>query len=265
MNQALKFFRALSMGRTAAFLMLAGSATTAGAAPEEIQVYMDEMNKPGEFGLDIHNNYVPSGSREPDHSGGLVSRHTFRVTPEFSYGLSTNFELGAYVLSAQGPGGETRIDGEKIRVKFIAPKAEENPFFYGANLEIGRVDHRLDENPWNGELKGIFGYKGSRWTAALNANVDFKISGPAASPTSLEIDTKLAYKTNGGYQLGLESYNALGPFRQLGVLGQQSQTLYAVIDTSIHGWDLNFGIGRGYAGASDRWVLKAIVGVPFGT
>lgn len=265
MNQAIKLFGVLSMGRTAAFLMLAGSAATAGAAPEEIQVYMDEMNKPGEFGLDVHNNYVVSGSRDADHIRGLVPRHTFRVTPEFSYGLNKYFELGAYILSARDAGGQTKIDGEKIRVKFIAPKAEENPFFYGANLEIGRVDHRLDENPWNGELKGIFGYKGSRWTAAMNANVDFKISGPAASPTSLEIDTKLAYKTNGGYQLGLESYNALGPFRQLGALGQQSQTLYAVVDTSIHGWDINFGIGRGYAAASDRWVLKAIIGVPFGT
>ncbi len=39
------------------------AATPAAAAPEEIQVYMDEMSDPGQFGLDIHNNYVLTGDK----------------------------------------------------------------------------------------------------------------------------------------------------------------------------------------------------------
>jgi hypothetical protein len=234
------------------------------AAPEEIQVYMNEMNKPGEFGLDIHNNYVLAGTREADYPGAQVSRHALRVTPEFSYGLTPEFELGAYVLSSRDADGNLHSDGEKLRIKFIAAQAEGQALFYGANLELGRVATRQDQNPWNGELKGILGYRGKRWTIATNANIDFKVSGPVSNPATLEMDTKLAWDTGRGYQIGLESYNGVGQLRHLGNLGQQEQTLYAVVDTSVRGWDLNLGVGRGYAAATDRWVLKAIVSVPFG-
>jgi hypothetical protein len=65
--------------------------------------------------------------------------------------------------------------------------------------------------------------------SVANANVDFKVSGPAPSPTTLKLATKMD----------------------------------AVMDTTLRGWDLNRGVGDGSVAASDRWVLKAIVGVPF--
>jgi hypothetical protein len=253
-----------TFARCAACLLLAAAAGAGQAAPEEIQVYMNEMSTPGEFGLDVHANYVLSGATAADYAGAQVGRRTLRITPEFSYGWTPNLELGAYLLSSRDADGRLHVDGEKVRLKFIAPAAKENPFFYGANLELGRVDHRLDENPWNGELKGIFGYQGARWTAALNANLDFKVSGPTASPATLELAAKLAYKTASGSQLGIESYNGIGELRRLGALGRQARTVYAVLDTKVGDWDLNLGLGRGNAAASDRWVLKAIVGVPFG-
>ena len=244
----------------AASLLLAGPAL---AAPEEVQVYMNEMSQPGDFGLDVHANYVPSGAREADYPGAQLARHTLRVTPEFSYGWTRSLELGAYLLTSRDADGRYNVDGEKLRLKFIAPQAPDSPFFYGANLELGRVARRLDQNPWNGELKGIAGYKGARWTAAVNLNLDFKVSGPASAPATLELATKLAYQLAPGCQLGIESYNGLGEARRPGHLGQQTHTTYAVLDTALRGWDLNLGVGRGYQAASDRWVVKAIVGVPF--
>jgi hypothetical protein len=244
-----------------AALVLVAFSGTAAAAPEEIQVYMNEMGKPGEFGLDVHANYVVSGAREPDYPGAQVSRHSLRVTPEFSYGLSPGLELGGYILGSRDGDGHYNIGGEKLRLKFI-PTPVDSPVFYGANLEIGRVERRFDENPWNGELKGILGHKGSRWTAAVNVNIDFKVSGPAAAPATIELASKLGYAISGMTTVGLESYNALGEARRLGNVGQQPHTTYAVLDTSVKGWDLNLGIGRGNRQASDRWVLKAIIGVP---
>jgi hypothetical protein len=44
-------------------------ATPAFAAPEEIQVYMDEMNQPGAVGLDVHVNDVVRGNGTPDYPG----------------------------------------------------------------------------------------------------------------------------------------------------------------------------------------------------
>ena len=37
------------------------------AAPEEIQVYIDDVNAPGEFGLEMHVNYVLEGLRAPSY------------------------------------------------------------------------------------------------------------------------------------------------------------------------------------------------------
>ncbi len=39
-------------------IVLLALASHAAAAPEEIQVYEDDMDKPGQFGLDVHNSYV---------------------------------------------------------------------------------------------------------------------------------------------------------------------------------------------------------------
>ncbi|MEB0136715.1 hypothetical protein QN362_15365 [Actimicrobium sp. CCC2.4] len=252
----------IRLSRLSCLLLLAVSASHAFAASEEIQVYMDEMNAPGAFGLDIHSNYVARGNRTPDYPGAQAPGKVFRLTPELSVGLTPTLDLGAYLLTSVGPGGMTSIDGEKLRLKFIAPKAAEQAYFWGANLEVGRVAHRLDENSWNAQLKGIIGYRTARWTMAANPNIDWKISGPVAGPAMLGMDSKLAYKTDAGYEVGAESYNGFGQIKHLGHLNQQSQTLFGVIDTDIHGWDVNLGVGRGLTPASDRWVLKAIVSVP---
>jgi hypothetical protein len=248
--------------RCLAAAALASCAGASHAAPEEIQVYMNEMGQPGEVGLDVHVNYVLTGATTPDYAGAQLARHALRVTPEFSYGLTRTLELGAYVLGIRDADNRYRVGGEKLRLKFI-PTAPDDPVFYGANLEVGRVDHRLDENPWNGELKGILGYKGSHWTVAVNANFDFKVSGPVSAPATLELASKLSYAVSDALQVGIEHYNDLGEVHQLDSPARQAHTTYAVLDTSVRGWDLNLGVGRGNAAASDRWVLKAIIGVPF--
>jgi hypothetical protein len=89
------------------------------------------------------------------------------------------------------------------------------------------------------------------------------LSGQVNTPLSLEVDTKLAYKTDAGPQLGIESYNELGPVRDLGRINKLSQTLYGVIDTQLGQFDLNAGIGRGLTGVSDRWVFKFILGIHY--
>ncbi len=50
-----------------------GSASSTQAAPEKIQVYLDDATAPGKFGLDLHNNLTLSGSREPDYPGAQAT------------------------------------------------------------------------------------------------------------------------------------------------------------------------------------------------
>ena len=232
------------------------------AAPEEIQVYQDDSVAAGHFGLDLHNSYVVSGARTSDYSGGVPPNHQYRITPEFYYGLTPNIELGLYVLADRDASGRTAVGGEKVRIKYIAPRPEGRDWYWGVNLEVGRVGARYDQIPWNTELKGIFGWRRGRWDVAVNANVDAALSGRKPPPPSLEITTKVGYRVAPDLSFGVESFNTLGDRRNFGRLDQNEQTIYAVSDLKVHGFDLNLGVGRGLTAPTDHWVVKAVIGVP---
>jgi len=65
----------------AAAVLLMVTAGAARAADEEIQVYEDDLDKPGQFGLDTHINYVPAGERLFDYAGEQQSVDRVRITP----------------------------------------------------------------------------------------------------------------------------------------------------------------------------------------
>lgn len=243
--------------------LLAG-ATPAHAADEEIQVYMDELGARGQVGLDVHVNDVLAGTPGPDYPGGEAALHRWRITPEWSLGLGNGFEAGAYLpLTTIAPDGVVRAGGVKGRLKWIAPHQATGPF-WGANLEIGRVGSRLDQNPWNGEFKLIGGWRDDRWELAANLNYDFKVSGPVPAPATLELATKVDYRVAPQVKIGIESYNGLGEVRDLGRLGASDQATYLTVDTMLAGFDLNLGIGKGYGSSADSTTLKFIIGVPLG-
>lgn len=252
-----------ALGRAAALAALA-SPSLAYAGPEEIQVYIDDMDDPGTFGLDLHLNYVGTGqSTLRDYAGAEDSLHRLRITPEFSYGITRNLEAGLYLpLATIDRFGHFNLGGVKGRLKWVThPKGNPN-LWYGLNWEVGRVDRRLDENPWNSELKGIVGTRRGKWLLAANANVDFVVSGPAPAPATLEIATKASYDVAPKLALGLEAYNGVGELRRLGRFASSDQTVLATADVGLGKWDLNLGAGRGFGTNPDRLVLKAILGIP---
>ncbi len=257
----------ITRARTPVALALATIGVLVGGAAfgadEEIQVYMDEIGKPGEFGLDVHTNYVADGDLVTDYPGNQPSLHRLRITPEFAYGLTDSLELGVYLpLATVDQDGHLDAGGIKFRLKYVAPKAPEAGWFWGANLELGRVNHSLDANPVNGELKGILGTRNGPWTLACNLNIDFKVSGPEPSPTTFELATKLMRAIGHGASLGIESYNGLGELESPGHLNESEQAGYIVLDKSVGHWELNLGVGTGYGSNPDHLILKAIIGVP---
>lgn len=247
-------------------LLLGGGllASPAFAADEEIQVYMDEMGAPGEVGLDVHVNDVMQGDATPDYAGQEQGLHRWRITPEFSLGLPHGFELGAYLpLATVAPDGVLRVSGVKGRLKWLAPHGDTG-FFWGANFELGRVAYRLDQNPWNGEMKLIGGWRRGRWTLAANGNFDFAVSGPAKGPATFELATKAAYRLTDRLALGMESYNGMGALRDPGHLGRNDHQTFLVADATLGRWDVNAGIGHGYGSNPDHLILKFVIGVPIG-
>ncbi|MBU6268742.1 MAG: hypothetical protein KGN34_14440 [Sphingomonadales bacterium] len=247
-----------------AIVTLAGWAITAPAraADEEIQVYMDEIGPPHRLTLDIHINDVLAGDGAPAYQGAETSLHRWRITPEFGYALDDRFELGLYLpLATITPDGKLRAEGAKLRLKWLAPH-KPTGFYWGANFEIGKVAHRLDENPWNAELKLIGGWRNERWQLGVNGNIDFKVSGPAPAPATFELATRLGYRLTPKLTLGVENYNGMGAFRSLGHLSQNDHATYLTVDTELGGFDLNAGIGKGYGTNGDSTVVKFVIGVP---
>jgi hypothetical protein len=236
-------------------------AAPARAADEEIQVYMDELNAPGEVGLDVHVNDVLEGDRTPDYPGAESSLHRWRITPEWSLGVGGGFELGAYLpLTTIGNDGVFRVEGAKARVKWLAPHGDKG-FYWGANLEVGRVARRLDEDPWNGEFKFIAGWRDERWTLAANANIDFVISGPVRSPATVQVATKIGYAVAPDVIVGVESYNGVGEFSSLGFRDQEQAT-FLTADFPLGKWKFNAGFGKGYGASADSTIVKFVISVP---
>jgi hypothetical protein len=232
------------------------------AAPEEIQVYLDDLTEPRHFGLDVHQNYALEGLGSADYPGQRPADRVYRLTPEFYYGIAPSLELGAYVLSTLDRANHYAVDGEKFRLKYIAPHDETAGAFWGVNLEVGRSDRALEAHPWNYEIKGIYGVRQGRWLWAFNLNVDAALSSQAGAATA-ELDTKIAYSMAPKTQVGVELYDGLGALSHPGNLSGQNQAVYLVLDSELGACDLNFGIGRGLTGATDPWVVKLILGFHF--
>jgi hypothetical protein len=232
------------------------------AAPEEIQVYLDDTVERGHVGLDVHQNYALSGLTEPEYLGQRPANHVYRLTPEFYYGVATDLELGVYVLSTLDRENRAAVDGAKVRLKYVAPHDEASGGFWGLNLEVGKSARTLEEHPWNYELKGIAGYRAGRYTVAANLNLDAAL-GSNAGPTTMDLDTRFAVRLRGKTEAAIELYDALGPVKHLGHLSAQSHTVYAVLDTDVGPLDLEIGLGRGLTSSADGWVAKLITGVRF--
>jgi hypothetical protein len=106
-------------GRFACSCWLSCDAGCIRSAADEIQVYTDDIDKPGQFGLELHLNTTPSGRSTPDYPGEVTPRHGIRVTPEFSYGLPHNLELGLYLPFVRDANGTTYLAGTKVRLKWL--------------------------------------------------------------------------------------------------------------------------------------------------
>lgn len=232
------------------------------ASNDEIQVYDDAINKPGQWGLDTHLNYVASGAKTPAWPGDAPSNHSFRATPELSYGLNEKWELGAYLPLLRVAGGTNYLEGAKVRIKYMAP-SDGGPWYWGVNQELGWVSLRSAEQHWNVEIRPILGYKTGNWNLTLNPIIGLELSGPNRENPDFSPAVRASYELSQALSLGVEHYAGLGKLEHISPYGQQSQNTYLVLDTELGGYAINFGVGKGWNASSDKWTVKGIVGARF--
>jgi hypothetical protein len=227
---------------------------------DEIQVYNNAINAPGQFGLEIHSNYVIEGTRIPAYTGDAPSQGSFRETSEFSYGLSDTWEIGAY-LPLLSQGDITRLEGGKLRVKFL--QQENNGLYYGFNTEVGHTTKRTGEQPWNQELRPIIGYHGEDWRVAFNPVLSWSLVGRDAFLPSFGPMFKVGRVVADNVVLGVEHFSDFGMVHNISAFKNQGQNTYLVLDTTVANVNVNFGAGYGWTQDSDDWTVKMILGLPF--
>ena len=236
------------------------------ALGDEIQVYTDEINKPGEFGLELHVNTTPRGRSTPDFPGEVTPGHGLRLTPELSWGLTRSFEAGLYLPIVRDAHGNTRLGGTKLRLKWLPLQTgeDETGWFAGANGEYAWIEPRYEQATQSIELRPIVGYRSKQWLFATNPILGWSMSGPDRNrKPDLSPAYKVARTIAPGLAIGAEYYSELGRVGNRLPRDAQSHTLYFALDYDRKPWAFNVGIGRGLTQATDRWTLKAIFDIPF--
>lgn len=233
------------------------------AAPDEIQVYTEETNDPGQFGLEQHLNYTIEGARTPEYPGQMAPHHVMQITPEFSYGITGGLEAGLYVPFAITPAGDTFVNGLRARLKYIAPRQSDEDMFYGLNVEIGRDALRTSDSISGMEIRPIIGIRNAKWLVSFNPILTLGLAANVTRQPQFEPALKLTHSMGEGLRGGFEYYGAYGSLSHPLPGNQRAHSLYAVADVVKGGYDVNFGIGRGFVNSADTWVAKAIVALPF--
>ena len=247
-------------------MILALLATPARAElTDEIQVYTDDINKPGDVHLELHLNTTPQGRTQPDYAGEITPNHGTRITPEFSYGLTPTLEGGFYIPGNLQSDGHYAVAGAKLRLKWLPLQPQDHAgWFAGENIELSDLARGYAEPRWTMELRGISGYHGGDWLIAFNPILGFDLSpiGDRSHP-DFNIGLKLARRVADGVAVGPEYYSDFGRLGQIGPWGQQKNTVFLVTDIDRGPLPFQFGVGRGVSPGADRWTIKAIIEFAF--
>jgi hypothetical protein len=229
-------------------------------AIDEIQVYNAGIAAVGQFTIQQHLNDVALGLKDPPFPGGLVSNHSINGTPEFAYGVTDWWEVGLYLPFAIQ---DQRFfsDAFKLRTLFVSPQAEKRDFFYGANFEFSNTTPPFSQTRFALEIRPIIGVRNAEYEFIVNPVVDvgFGKNGEADFAPAARLARKVGQDTF----LGLEYYADFGKIGNFASPADQQHTLFAVTDFKLGVLDVNFGVGYGLTPASDRLVIKTILGYAF--
>lgn len=240
-------------------LVLAGWPCPAEAV-DEIQVYNAGIAAPGQWTIQQHLNYVGRGLKEPAFPGALVSNGSLNGTPEFAYGVTDWWEVGLYLPFAVQD-HQFLSDSVKLRTLFVSPNADQRTFFYGVNFEISNSTPKFSQTRFGLEIRPILGVRKYDWEFIINPIVDIGIG--KNGETDFTPAVRLARKVNPDLYLGLEYYADFGAIGRFGSVATQSHTLFAVTDFKLGIFNVDLGLGFGLTPASDRLVVKTIIGYAF--
>ena len=224
---------------------------------DEIQVYTGELAAPGELTLTLHNNYTVQGRKTTDLPGGVIPDGAINGVPEWAYGVNDWLELGAYLaVYTRTHDAHYLSESTKLRATFAVPHAEKRDFFYGVNFELSHNALRWEEKRTSAEIRPIIGWRSGPVDLIVNPILDTSFNG--LDQLDFAPAVRVAYNFSELWAAAVEHYADYGPIRHFLPGNQQQQALFAVFDYSGK-TNVEFGIGHGLNGATDKLVVKLML------
>ena len=221
-------------------------------------MYDASIAEKGKFNLTLHNNFTPSGQKTASFPGGIISDRAFVGVSEWAYCATDWFEAGLYMplySISKSRGGS--LNGFKLRTLFVRPHADDHTFVYGVNFEFSYNARYWDPKRSTAEIRPIVGLHLHTADIIFNPILDTSYDG--FKNLDFAPSTRIAYNISSKLAVAAEEYADYGPVHQVFPASEQSHQMFAVVDHSSKFLDVEFGVGFGLTGASDKVTLKLIL------
>jgi hypothetical protein len=241
---------------TFAVLTLLIFASTANAQQGyEFEVYDTGIPARGSGELELHTNFVPSGSQLLDGGEGRATHRAFRSTLEISTALVTWLEASLYTVGYAKNGAGIEYVGNRVRFTAVTPESWGLPFNTGLSQELGYARPGFAEHRWGYEVAPILEKGLGKISLIVNPAFEHGLD-KGAHEWEFEPRARVGYEIEEEKTLGLEYYSVLGPVTGFDERSHQLHQLFATAGAELKGGvEGSLGIGRGLTRNSDRWVI----------
>jgi hypothetical protein len=207
--------------------------------------------------LELHSNYTFEGE-EDAVNGVYPTDGALHETLELTYGFTDWFETGFYVFTSVPSSESWQWVGDHVRPRIRAPDAWGWPVGVSLSTEIGYQRRSFSEDTWTWEIRPIIDKQWGRWYVSVNPSLEKALKGAnAAAGFAFAPSAKVSYDANQKVSLGVEYYGSFGP-------GPAQQQIVPALDLNVSpDWEFNLGAAIGLTHATDRFLLKLIVGRRF--
>lgn len=236
----------------------------------EIQVYGAETVPAKNTMVEVHSNYTIDGSKALPGSryaadGTFPTTHAEHETLELTEGVTNWSEVGFYVFTSASPQTGWQWVGDHIRPRVRAPDSWHWPVGVSLSLEAGYQRARFSPDTWTLEIRPIVDKQMGRFYWAFNPALDRSFHGPGVPQgVTFSPNVKVSYDFTKKVTGGVEYYASYGELGAFDPLHNQQQQIFPAIDLNLSPkWEVNFGVGIGPTAATDRWIVKGIIGRRF--
>jgi hypothetical protein len=230
----------------------------------EIQVYGADTVQPRTTMVELHSNFTAQGQKYYI-DGVAPTHHAVHETLEITQGITSWSEVGFYVFTSIKPDAGFDWVGDHIRPRVRAPDSWHWPVGVSLSQEIGYQRPRFSPDTWTWEIRPIVDKQKGRLYWAINPALERTLHGPGIHEgMDFAPGVKVGWDFTRVVSAGVEYYADYGNIVDILPMHEQQQQIFLVSDLNVSPkWEINFGAGIGPTAATDRWLIKGILGRRF--